>query len=82
VTAGTPFSFRITTTGVPTPVVTKLSGKLPRGLVFTNGTGTATISGTALKTDANKSYTIAVQAKNARRSVARQHIVLTLTGGH
>jgi hypothetical protein len=81
VTAGTPFSFQVTTTGVPTPAVTKLGGKLPKGLVFTNGVGTATISGTALKTDTNKNYTITVQAKNARRSVARQRLTLTLTGG-
>jgi hypothetical protein len=81
VTAGTPFSFQVTTTGVPTPAVTKLSGKLPKGLVFTKGVGTATISGTALKTDTNKNYTITVQAKNARRSVARQRLTLTLTGG-
>lgn len=81
VVAGTPFSFTVTTTGVPTPAVTKLSGKLPVGLAFHPGVGTATITGTAPKTDRNKSYTIAIQAKNARRSVARQHLTLTLTGG-
>jgi hypothetical protein len=81
VVAGTPFSFTVTTTGVPTPQVTKLSGKLPVGLVFHPGLGTATITGTVPTTAHNKTYTIAVQAKNGRRSVARQHLALTLTGG-
>ena len=81
VAAGTPFSFQVTTTGVPTPVVTKLAGKLPIGLVFHSGVGTATITGTAPHTDRNRSYMIAVQAKNARRSIARQHLTLVLTGG-
>jgi hypothetical protein len=81
VVAGTPFSFTVTTTGVPTPAVTKLAGKLPAGLVFHPGTGTATITGTAPTTDRNKAYAIGVQAKNGRGSVARQHLVLTLTGG-
>jgi hypothetical protein len=82
VVAGTPFSFTVTTTGVPTPTVKKLSGgKLPKGLVFTGGTGTATISGTALTTDHNRNYTIAIQAINGKRSSARQRLVLTLTGG-
>jgi hypothetical protein len=82
VVAGTPFSFTVTTTGVPTPVVKKLSGgKLPKGLVFKGGTGTATISGTALTTNKNRNYTIAIQAINGKRSSARQRLVLTLTGG-
>jgi hypothetical protein len=81
VTAGTPFSFTITSTGVPTPLVTQLSGRLPVGLAFHSGLGTATITGTALTTDRNRTYVVAVQAKNARRSVARQHLLLTVTGG-
>lgn len=81
-TAGTPFSFTVTTTGVPTPTVSKLGGRLPKGLVFSKGVGgTATISGTPLKTDLDKSYVVPLQAKNGRRSVARQRLIITLVGG-
>ena len=81
VVAGTPFSFTVTTTGVPVPVVTK-SGKFPKGLTFvSNGNGTATISGTALKTDRNHVYRIILRARNGRGSIARQPFALTLSGG-
>jgi len=81
VVAGTPFSFTITTTGVPAPTIT--ATRLPRGLTLVqDGDGTATISGTALKTDHNKTYVVPVRAKNAiRNSVAKQRLMLTLTGG-
>lgn len=81
-TAGAPFSFTVTTTGVPTPTVSKLGGRLPKGLVFKKGVGgTATISGTPLKTDLDKSYVVPLQAKNGRRSVARQRLIINLVGG-
>ncbi len=81
VVAGTPFSFIVTSTGVPTPTV-KVTGKLPKGLVSaSSGNGTVTISGTALRTDKNKTYTLIVVARNAKRSVAKQHLLITLTGG-
>ncbi|HVA04634.1 MAG TPA: hypothetical protein VMU64_12925 [Acidimicrobiales bacterium] len=81
VVAGTPFSFAITTTGVPAPTITVT--RLPKGLnVVKNGNGTATIFGTALRTDKNKTYVVLVRAKNFRRnSVAKQRLLLTLTGG-
>ena len=82
VVAGQPFSFTITTTGVPSPLVRKVAGRLPKGLVFTRGTGTATITGTALTRNRNGIYRIAVQATNARHSRAQQHLTVTLTGGH
>ncbi len=80
VVAGTPFLFTVTSTGVPTPTV-KVIGKLPKGLVLTGGSGTATISGTALRTDRDKTYTVVAVARNAKRSVAKQHLMITLTGG-
>ena len=47
VTAGTPFSFEVDTTGTPVPSITE-AGTLPAGLTFVdNGNGTATIAGTA-----------------------------------
>jgi hypothetical protein len=82
VVAGTPFSFTVTTTGVPTPVVTKGAGKLPKGLTFVNnGNGTATISGTASVTNRDHVYKFIVRAKNASHSIAKQPFSLTLTGG-
>ena len=78
--AGTPFSFVITTTGVPAPTIT--APRLPKGLkLVQDGNGTATISGTALKTDHDRTYTVHVTAKNDPNSSARQRLLLTLTGG-
>ncbi len=78
--AGTPFSFTVTTTGVPTPSVTE-KGKLPKGLTFlNNGNGTATISGTARVTDHNKAYHLSLKASN-RAGRSKQAFTLTLTGG-
>ena len=80
VVAGTPFSFVITTTGVPAPTIT--ARPLPKGLkLVRDGNGTATISGTALKTDHDRTYTVHVTAKNHQNSSARQRLLLTLTGG-
>jgi len=80
VVAGTSFSFVITTTGVPAPTIT--APRLPKGLkLVQDGNGTATISGTALKTDHDRTYTVHVTAKNHSNSSARQRLLLTLTGG-
>jgi len=49
-TVGSPFSFEVTTTGTPVPVITS-KGKLPKGVTFVdNDNGTATISGTPIST--------------------------------
>lgn len=81
VVAGTPFSFQITTDGVPPPTI--MVSRLPKGLSVTqNSNGSATISGTALTKDRNGTYLIIVRARNApRNSVAKQRLILTLTGG-
>ena len=84
VVAGTSFSFTVTTTGVPLPVVVqKIGGKLPKGLTLAGDplAGTATISGKALTTDRNGTYTVIVRARNGKNSVAKQHLLLTLSGG-
>ena len=82
VVAGTPFSFTITTTGVPIPTVSMIGRKLPKGLTFhNNGDGTATISGTASVRNINKSYSVVLKARNGRNSSAKQRLILTLTGG-
>ena len=80
--AGQSFSFTVTTDGVPAPTVTRIAGKLPKGLVLANsGGGTGTIYGTALTRDHNGVYRIVIKAKGARNSVAKQIFYLTLTGG-
>jgi hypothetical protein len=82
VVAGTPFSFTVTTTGVPVPTLTE-RGKLPHGLTFkTNGDGTATIAGTALTTNRNRTYRFTLRAMNLNSGGRnRQTFFLTLTGG-
>jgi hypothetical protein len=48
-TVGSPFSFTVTTTGVPVPTI-KANRKLPKHLkLVQNGNGTATITGTPVK---------------------------------
>ena len=80
--AGTPFSFTITTTGVPVPTV-RARGRLPKGIAFvSHGNGTATISGTAFKTNRNGRYKLTLRAANLPTGGRnRQSFTLTLTGG-
>jgi hypothetical protein len=76
-TKGQPFSFTVTTTGVPAPTLTK-SGKLPHGLSFVNnGDGTATISGTPKATD-RAVYHFKIKARNTN-GVATQKFTLNLS---
>jgi hypothetical protein len=42
---GVLFSFAVKAGGTPAPAITR-TGTLPKGVTFTNGTGTATLSGT------------------------------------
>ena len=44
-TEGVPFTYRVTTSGTPTPKL-KEKGKLPKGIKFRKGVGSATITGT------------------------------------
>jgi len=59
-TRGTAFRFTFGATGSPTPTITA-SGTLPRGLTFTGGTGTATLSGTP---SSRGTFTLTISAKN------------------
>ena len=60
-TAGTPFSFAVTTRGYPTAIMSQ-TGTLPAGVTFkSNGNGTATIGGTA----ASGSSSLMLQAATA-----------------
>jgi hypothetical protein len=69
-------SFTVTATGTPAPVITK-RGRLPKGLHFTTGTGTAMISGTPL--GAPGTFAVTIQAQNGVLPSASQFLTLTIT---
>jgi hypothetical protein len=67
---GQPFSFAVTTSGIPAPALTE-GGQLPAGVSFTdNGDGTATISGTPA-TGTGGSYPFNITATNPAGSAAQ-----------
>jgi hypothetical protein len=85
VTEGSPFSFPITTLGIPTPKITK-QGTLPRGVTFHNNhDGTATISGTATSTrheSALGTFPLTITAtvgSGKKKQVVTQAFTLTVT---
>ncbi len=76
-TVGSPGSFTVNTTGVPTPVITE-SGPLPNGVGFVdNGNGTATLSGTPA-TGTAASYPVTIGASNGVGTPASQSFTLTV----
>ena len=81
---GSPFSFTVTTTGTPTPKI-KGKGKLPKGVKFHKGTGTAIISGTPTSTkhrSAAGTYRLTITAtfgKGTTKQVVTQSFTLTIT---
>jgi streptogramin lyase len=70
-TAGTPFSFPVTTTGYPAPAVTK-SGILPRGVTFQGATDTFT--GTPRAGTAG-AYPVTITAKNSSGAVTQSFVI-------
>jgi len=75
-TVGEPGAFTVTATGTPLPDITK-KGRLPKGLSFTKGTGTASISGTP--TGAGGTFTVTIEAQNGVVPSASQSLTLTIT---
>jgi hypothetical protein len=77
VMAKTPFSYPITTTGLPTPAITVAAGStLPSGVTLTdNGDGTATLASAAAITPGR--YTFTLQAANGVSPDATQPFTLT-----
>lgn len=61
-------TFRVHASGSPVPRITQVKGKLPAGLTFRAGNGTATISGNA-KASGIGTHRITLQAKNLMGSV-------------
>ncbi len=78
VPAGSAFSYTVTSTGAPTPVLSLSSGStLPTGVTFTdNGDGTATLAGTS--STAPGVYTLTVEAENGVTPNATQTFTLTV----
>ncbi|NGY58018.1 DUF2341 domain-containing protein [Lentzea sp. NEAU-D13] len=77
-TAGSAGTFTITTTGVPTPALSK-TGALPTGVTFVdNGNGTATLSGTPAVAG---SYPLTITASSSTSPNATQSFTLTVNGG-
>ena len=69
-------TFRVRASGSPSPRITLVKGKLPAGLTFKAGTGSATISGKA-KASGVGSHTVTVKATNLRGSV-RQKLTIVV----
>jgi hypothetical protein len=77
-TAGSAGTFTVTTTGVPTPAITK-TGALPTGVTFVdNGNGTATLSGTPTIAG---TYPLTITASSSTAPDATQSFTLTVSGG-
>jgi hypothetical protein len=76
--AGQNASFAVTATGSPAPSITE-KGKLPKGLHFTPGTGTAVISGTP--TGAAATFHVSIEAQNGVLPTASQFLTVTITPG-
>lgn len=66
-TAGSPFSFQVTTTGFPAPKISR-SGTLPKGVSFSGSTGTFT--GTPAARDSG-SYSVTITATNRTGTVTQ-----------
>ena len=80
-TTGTPFSFTVTTTGTPVPLITE-KGKLPKGIKFTNnGNGTATVSGTPKKAGVNHLTLAATFGAGTTRYIVTQAFTLAIVAG-
>src|SRR6185437_5977432 len=77
--AGSAASFRVTTTGTPTPSLSE-TGALPSGITFVdNGNGTATLSGNA---SATGTFPITLTASNGVGTPATQNFTLTVNAAN
>jgi len=75
---GTPFSFPVTTTGVPAPSIGK-EGKLPAHVKVVNaGGGQGTIVGTPTKSGVYHFTITATFGKGTTKSVVTQSFILTV----
>ena len=78
---GAPFSFTVTTTGVPLPSVTRQAGKLPKHVrLADNGDGTATIAGTPTRSGVYHLTLRATFGKGKPNQIVTQAFTLTVLG--
>jgi hypothetical protein len=78
---GEAFTFEVTTSGAPVPVISEV-GNLPKGIKLKdNGNGTATISGTAKKAGVSHVSIKATFGKGGTKTVVRQRFTLTVDAG-
>ena len=81
---GSQFSFTVTTSGTPAPII-KDKGRLPKGVKFHKGSGTATISGTPTSTkhkSASGTYNLTIIAtfgKGKSKDVVTQSFTLAVS---
>jgi hypothetical protein len=79
-TVGQAGTFTVTTTGLPTPAITRGGVALPNGVTFVdNGNGTGTLSGTPAAGTAG-TYNITFTAANGIAPNATQNFALTVSG--
>jgi hypothetical protein len=75
--AGSPFSFNVSTTGIPAAAIT-VSGTLPSGVTLTGlGNGTATLAGTPALATGGQSFPLTLTATNVA-GVANQSFTLVV----
>jgi len=85
VTVGSGFTFPVTTAGTPAPKITE-KGKLPKGVKFTKGTGSASLRGTPRSTkhkSAAGTYSItftATYGKGKSKQVITQSFIFAVAG--
>jgi hypothetical protein len=76
-TVGTPGSFSVSASGAPALTFSE-TGKLPKGVHFTKGPGTATIGGTPSRKTGKYSLTITATSASTNQRVS-QPFLLTVT---
>ena len=76
--AGNPFSFTVTTTGIPAAAITS-TGTLPSGIILTDlGNGTATLAGTPALASGGQSFPITLSATNVGGAAIPQNFMLVV----
>jgi hypothetical protein len=73
-TTGQPGTFTVTASGAPTPVLSE-KGKLPKGLHFEQGAGTATITGTPSKKTGKYSLLITATSTSINERIGQAVLV-------
>ena len=81
-TVGSPFSFTITTTGVPVPSIKRDGRTAQTPRLVENGNGTATIAGTPVKAGVSSFSVDAIYSKGVTKTLVTQTFTLTVVNAH